>query len=266
VTGPPEDLSAPGTRAALDGLARLLLTEEDTQSLLQRVVDLVQQVMPEGAEASITVIRGRKATTAAFSGALALQLDEAQYRQGYGPCVEAALGGHLIEITDGRAEGRWPEYMPTFLACGALSSLAVPVSAAQWVAGLNVYAPAAGAFTDAHRHAAREFAGYAAVALTNMLALQDARHQAEQLRTAMESRAVIEQAKGILIERYKVTADQAFRLLVKVSMHTNRKLRDLAEDLVVTGDLNPWPPDPQPSTADDPSPVTRAAHPGREDR
>jgi AmiR/NasT family two-component response regulator len=56
---------------------------------------------------------------------------------------------------------------------------------------------------------------------------------------AMQSRAVIEQAKGILIERYKVTADEAFRLLARVSMHTNRKVRDLAEQLVFTGELNP---------------------------
>ena len=82
-----------------------------------------------------------------------------------------------------------------------------------------------------------EFASYAGVALTNMDTLEDARELAQNLQTAMESRSVIEQAKGILIERHKVTADQAFRLLVEASMHTNRKVRDLAEDLVLTGEL-----------------------------
>lgn len=238
MTGSAEDPSTPGTRAALDGLARLLLAEENTQSVLQRVVDLVKQVVPAGAEASMTVLRNQQATTAAFTGQLALHLDEMQYGYGFGPCMEAVLGGQTIEITDGRTEDRWPDYMATFLQHGALSSLAVPVPAAQLAAGLNVYAPVAGAFTDAHRHAVVEFAAYAAVALTNVDALQDARDQAENLRAAMESRAAIEQAKGILMERYRVTADQAFRLLARVSMHTNRKVRDLAEHLALTGELD----------------------------
>jgi GAF domain-containing protein len=237
VTGSAEGSSAPRTRAALNGLAGLVLAEENTQSVLQRVVDLVKQVMPDGAEASLTLLRKETATTAAFTGEMALQLDEMQYRQGYGPCLEAALGGRPVEITDGRTEDRWPEYMPTFLARGAVSAL--PVTAAQLAAGLNVYAPAADAFTDADRESLAELAAYAAVALTNMDALADALDQAENLRAAMEYRAVIEQAKGILIERYKLTADQAFRLLAEASMRTNRKLRDLAQDLVRTGDLNP---------------------------
>jgi GAF domain-containing protein len=239
VTGSAEGPGTAGTRAALDGLARLLLTEQNTHSVLQRVVDLVKDVMPAAAEASITVLRNQQPTTAAFTGELSLQLDEMQYGHGYGPCMEAALGGQLIEITDGRAESRWPDYMPIFLQCGALSSLAVPVPAGQLAAALNVYAKVAGAFTDQHRQAVVEFAAYAAVALTNMDALQDARDQAENLQAAMESRATIEQAKGILMERHRVTADQAFRLLAEVSMHTNRKVRDLAEHLVLTGELHP---------------------------
>jgi GAF domain-containing protein len=239
VTGSVEGPSPPRTRAALDGLAGLVLAEENTQSVLQRVVDLVKQAMPAGAEASITLLRNEQATTAAFTGELALRLDEMQYRQGYGPCLEAALGGRPVEVTDGRTEDRWPDYMTTFLTSGALSSLAVPVTTAQLAAGLNVYAPAADAFTDADRQALGEFAAYAAVALANMDALTDALNQAENLQKAMEHRAVIEQAKGILIERYKLTAEQAFRLLAEASMRTNYKLRDLAQHLVLTGNLSP---------------------------
>jgi hypothetical protein len=227
MTGSADGPSAPGTREALDGLARPLLAEENTQSVVQRVVDLARQVVPARAEVSITVVRDERATTAAFSGELALHLDETQYGQGYGPCLEAALGGQLIEVTDGRTESRWPEYMPIFLEFGALSSLAVPVPAAQSAAGLNVFAPVAAAFTDEHRQAVAQLAAYAAVASAT----------AANLRAAMESRAAIEQAKGILIERFKVTPDQAFRLLTAVSMNTNRKVRDLAEQLVLTGEL-----------------------------
>lgn len=239
MTGSVEGQSRPATRAALAGLAGLALAEENVQSVLQRVVDLVKQEMPAGAEASMTLLRNEQATTAAFTGELASALDEMQYERGYGPCLEAALSGQVVEITDGRAEGRWPHYMPTFLRAGAVSSLAVPVPAAQLAAALNVYAPVADAFTGADRQVVGEFAAYAGAALINMDALQDALELAENLRKAMQYRSVIEQAKGILIERHKLTADQAFRLLADASMQANRKLRDVAEDLVLTGDLNP---------------------------
>ena len=84
---------------------------------------------------------------------------------------------------------------------------------------------------------ATRFAPYAAVAAGNLYAYQSARDMAENLQTALETRAVIDQAKGILMERHKLTADQAFQLLARASMTSNRKLRDVAEDLVRTGDL-----------------------------
>jgi len=236
------DRSSPRSRAALDDLGRLLLAEHTPPSVLQRIVDLVAQGMPADAEVSITLVRDENPTTAAFTGQLAEDLDEVQYDRGYGPCLEAALGGLLIEIADGRTENRWPEYVPAFLEHGALSALAAPVPAPHLTAGLNVYARTARAFTDDDRSSLTEFAAYAGAALTNMDALQDARELAEHLQKAMEFRSVIEQAKGILVERYKLTVDQAFRLLADASMHTNRKVRDIAENLVLTGELTDAPP------------------------
>jgi GAF domain-containing protein len=238
VAGPIDRGSSPRTPTALSELGHLLLAEESTQSVLQRVVDLVQQAMPVGVEASITLMRNEQATTAAFTGELALQLDEMQYGTGHGPCMEAALGGQVIEIPDARDEARWSDYVPTFLEHGALSSIAVPVPAAQLSAALNLYAPVTQAFTDDDRRAVVEFAAYAGAALTNMDALQDARELAANRQTAMKSRSVIEQAKGILIERHRLSPDEAFRLLAETSMHTNRKVRDLAEQLVRTGELD----------------------------
>jgi GAF domain-containing protein len=241
VTRPADNQSPPRTRAPLDELGRLLLGEQTTQSVLQRVVDLAQRAMPAGAEVSMTLIRGEHPTTAAYTGQLADDLDETQYERGHGPCLEAALGGHLIEIADGRAEDRWPDYLPTFLDRGALSALAAPVPAAHLAAALNVYAPTAQAFTDDDRAALTTFAAYAGAALTNMDALQDARELADGLQKAMQFRSVIEQAKGVLIERHKLTPDQAFRMLADTSMHTNRKVRDVAEQLVLTGELDLGP-------------------------
>ena len=249
MTGPDNRASPPRTRAALDELGRLRLAEYTQPSVLQRIVDLVAQAMPAGAEVSLTLVRDDHPTTAAFTGSLAEELDEAQYERGYGPCLEAAFGGLLTEIADARAEDRWPDYIPVFLRQDALSALAAPVPAAHPIGALNVYARTARAFTDDDRSSLAEFAAYAGAALTNMDALQDALELADNLRKAMEFRSVIEQAKGILIERYKVTADQAFRLLADASMHTNRKVRDIAQNLVLTGELADAPPARQPPSA-----------------
>jgi AmiR/NasT family two-component response regulator len=84
-----------------------------------------------------------------------------------------------------------------------------------------------------------------------MDAVQDARDLADNLQKAMTFRSVIEQAKGVLIERHKLTGDQAFRMLADTSMHTNRKVRDVAEHLVLTGELELTRASGFPSTARD---------------
>jgi GAF domain-containing protein len=248
MTGPADRSSPSTTRTALDDLGRLLLTEHTPRSVLQQIVELVQQGMPADTEVSITLVRGQQPTTAAFTGQLADDLDETQYERGYGPCLEAALGGLLIEIADARSEDRWPDYIPTFIQHGALSALAAPVPAAHLTAALNVYARTAQVFTDEDRSYLVDVAAYAGAALTNMDALQDARDLAENLQKAKEFRSVIEQAKGFVMERHRLSVDQAFRLLADASMHTNRKLRDIAEDLVLTGELPMPPPVRRPPT------------------
>ena len=109
-----------------------------------------------------------------------------------------------------------------------------------------IYARRPDAFDEASRSVATRFAPYAAVAAGNLYAYQSARDMAANLQTALESRAIIDQAKGILMERHKLTADQAFQVLAQMSMKTNRKLRAVADDLVRTGELplGTWFPAP----------------------
>src|SRR5205085_5282682 len=102
---------------------------------------------------------------------------------------------------------------------------------------MNIYARRPYAIDEDSRSIATRFGPYAAVATGNLYAYQSARDLAENLQTALESRAVIDQAKGILIERHKLTPDQAFQLLAQASMDANRKLRDVADQLVHTGEL-----------------------------
>jgi GAF domain-containing protein len=229
---------------ALERLGRLSLRELSMDSLLQTVTQLAKTVMPGNPEASVTLLVKDKPTTMVSTGQLAVDLDETQYERGHGPCLHAARTGELTEITDTRTDSRWRDYSRRAAEAGNLSSLSVPllIDDDEQVAGaLNLYAREPHAFDEDSRRAAQAFGPYAAVATGNMHAYQNARDMADNLQTALQSRTVIDQAKGILIERHKLTPDQAFQLLAQVSMNANRKVRDVADHLVHTGEL-PVPP------------------------
>ena len=231
----------PGNAAeALLRLGRLSLRELSMESLLQTVADQVTVVLPGNLEASVTLLVKEAPTTVAFTGQLALDLDHVQYERGHGPCLHAARTGEMTEIVDTRTDSRWPDYARRAAGHGNLSSLSIPllIDEDDRVSGaLNLYARTSGAFDEDTRSAAMAFGPYAAVAAGNVRAYQSARDRADHLEAAMQSRAVIEQAKGVLIERYKVTPDHAFRLLALASMNVNRKVRDVADDLVRTGEF-----------------------------
>ena len=225
---------------ALERLGRLSLRELSMDSLLQTVADLTKTVMPGNPEASVLLLVKDRPTTVVSTGQLATAMDETQYDRGHGPCLHAARTGEVTEIPDTRAEDRWPDYTPRAVERGNLASLSIPLAIdqdAQVTGALNIYARRPNAFDEASRSVGTRFAPYAAVAAGNLYAYQSARDMADNLQTALESRAVIDQAKGILIERHKLTADQAFQLLARASMMTNRKLRDIADHLVRTGEL-----------------------------
>ena len=225
--------------AALERLGRLSLRELSMESLLQTVADLAKTVMPGDPEASVTLLVDDRPTTVATTDRLASHLDESQYERGHGPCLHAARTGELIEVADTRTDDRWPDYMPRAVERGALSSLSVPLAIDddQVSGALNIYARQAGAFDEDTRAAATRFGPYAAVAAGNLHAYQRARSTADNLQVALESRAVIDQAKGVLMERLKLTPDQAFQLLAQASMSANRKVRDIADELLHTGEL-----------------------------
>ena len=206
---------------ALERLGRLSLRELSMEDLLQIVADLTKTVMPGSPEASVTLVGKERPTTVASTGQLATDLDESQYDRGHGPCLHAARSGELIEIGDTRTDSRWPDYMPRAAEHGALSSLSVPLvidEDEQIAGGLNIYAREPHAFDEDSRTAATGFAPYAAVAAGNMHAYQSAQNTANHLRSALETRGVIDRAEGILMARHRLTADQAFQVLARMSM------------------------------------------------
>ncbi len=220
-------------RAAFDELARLSLREETLDSVLQRVASLTRRVVPGATEVSVTLVSDGTATTAAYTGRLAADLDEAQYDAGRGPCMEAAVGGELVEVPDLIAQTRWPELAAAATRRGVGASLSVPVPVQAQVRGaVNVYAVEPYAFDHQARDMARTFASYAAVAVANIHLYEDTRALAENLQKAIDHRAVIEQAKGILMSQQRISAADAFELLSAASQRSNRKLRDIATAIV----------------------------------
>ncbi len=227
---------------ALERLGRLSLRDLSMEELLQTVADLTKTVMPGPTEVSVSLLVADNPSTVASTGQLATDLDETQYDRDHGPCLHAARTGELTEIGDTRTDSRWPDYVPRAVQHGALSSLSVPLPIAEdeQVSGaLNIYAREPHAFNEDSRSAATRFAPCAAVAAGNLYAYRSARDVIHELQTALETRGVIDQAKGILMDRHGLTADQAFQVLAQMSTKTNRELRAVADDLVRTG----GPPD-----------------------
>jgi transcriptional regulator with GAF, ATPase, and Fis domain len=223
---------------ALEQLGGISLQRYSMESLLQTVTELAKSVMPGDPEASITVQTGHRRFTVVSTGQLATDLDEVQYAEHHGPCLHAATTLELTEIPDTRSQTRWPEYARRAAEHGNLSSLSVPLDMDADLSGaLNVYARTPNAFDDDARVAAARFGPYAAVAVGTVHAYESAQDVAHNLQVALESRAVIDQAKGIVMERHRMTADQAFQLLAGFSSRTNTKLREVAERLVHTGEL-----------------------------
>jgi GAF domain-containing protein len=222
-----------------ESLARVVLTpDRKVSDVLTEITGIARRAMPGTDAASITLIRGDEPFTAAYDGKMALDADELQYARGYGPCVDAGRAGQVFLIDDMRTEQRWPDYAQHAAANGALSSLSIPLPfQGATIGALNTYAGRPHAFGERDVVLGEEVAAWVAVAIGRADAAVRTSEDLAHLRIAMTSRAVIEQAKGILMERHKVTEDQAFTILTHTSQRTNTKLRDVAAELVQTGAL-----------------------------
>jgi GAF domain-containing protein len=214
-------------------LGQIKLGETDLGGVLDTIAGLAKQTIPGAAEVSVTLLRDRGAYTAAFTGDLAVQLDESQYEAGHGPCLDASRAAAAMSVPDMASETRWPHWARRAREHGVNSSLSIGLPVQDAVTGaLNVYAVEPEAFDDDAVVIAQTFAGYAAVALANAHLLDATATLAQQMQAAMESRAVIEQAKGIIMAERRCTAEEAFSILSALSQDTNRKLRDIAATIV----------------------------------
>jgi GAF domain-containing protein len=228
--------------AAFAELGRIKLGETDLDGILAHVAGLAQQTLPGAREVSITLVRDSRPETAATTGPLALRLDEWQYEGGDGPCLQAAADKTTVSAPDLATESRWPGWAGRAAAAGAGSSLSVGLPILETLTGaLNIYGATRDAFDEEAITLAQTFAGYAAVALANAHLYETTANLAQHMQSAMETRAVIEQAKGIIMGERRCTADEAFDILTKASQNTNRKVRDIAAALVARTERPPKP-------------------------
>jgi GAF domain-containing protein len=219
-------------------LAGVVIVGRELPEVLTEIVQISRRAIPGAEASSITLIRNDRGFTAAFDGQIAMDADELQYQRGYGPCLDAGRSGEVFLVPDMRAEERWPDYARNASGLGVRSSLSIPLPfQGATIGALNNYATDPGAFGDADVRVGEEVAAFVAIAVANAEGAARATDDVLNMRRAMDSRAVIEQAKGILMERFKVTPEQAFTLLTHSSQRSNIKLRDVAEELTATGVL-----------------------------
>jgi GAF domain-containing protein len=213
-------------------LARDLDGESDPGQLLQRIVEVAAAEVDGTDWAGIMLLEHGQVTTPAATDGKVRLIDRDQHETREGPCLQAALEKiEMVRVDDLRHDTRWPVFAQRALAHGVAGMLSFQLYAREDNFGaLNLYASEPGAFDDDAAHVGALLATHAAVALAST------RSEAN-LRTALQSRDMIGQAKGILMERFKIDQAAAFELLVAVSQHTHRKLRDIAEDLTTTGQL-----------------------------
>ncbi|MEU5834006.1 GAF and ANTAR domain-containing protein [Streptomyces diacarni] len=189
----------------------------------------------------ITLEREHRPLTVVSVGDSASALDEKQYGLDTGPCLQALREGTEIRVDDMLDEKRWGSYPSYAVACGARSSLSLPIAARTHTTGaLNLYASAAGAFTHTDLGPLRVLTAQATGAVAIAQRLADAEEFADHLRAALRSRSVIDQAIGVIMGQRKCPADDAFALLRETSQQHNRKLRDLCADLIT--DIGGRPP------------------------
>jgi GAF domain-containing protein len=219
-----------------EALTSVVLADRELVDVLTEITGIARRAMPSIEAASVTLIRGEKPFTAAYDGQMALDSDELQYERGYGPCVDAGKAGQMFLIDDMRTEQRWPDYAQHAAAHGVLSSLSMPLPfQGATIGALNAYSGHPDFIDDNDVEIAEEVAAWVGVAVGNAEAATRTMEDPNYLRTAMMSRAVIEQAKGILMERHKIKEDEAFTILTHAAQRTNMKLRDVAAELVRTG-------------------------------
>ncbi|GAB3158446.1 hypothetical protein GCM10027258_69640 [Amycolatopsis stemonae] len=226
---------------ALLELAESLRAEQPRDEALARMAARAVTLVPGADAASVTLFDGGVPTTVAATDAAVLALDEAQYALGDGPCIEATRTETVVRTDLGQARRRWPAFARAAAGAGVETMLSCPLfvradDAAEQEAAhyhrlsgtLNVWSRRPGAFEPVHAALLAVFTTAMSGVILTVARWRLAELEARQLLTALESRDAIATAKGIVMARRGLTADEAFAWLTRLSQRSNRKVRDIA--------------------------------------
>ena len=220
---------------ALAALAQFLVTDLTVGDTLHRIAQITIEALPAAEVAGITMLGDDgQPTTAVYTDELSPIIDQAQYESGRGPCLDAWRTKRVVRLDDTDVASDYPEFADLARAHGVRSTLSLPlVSADESLGALNLYAAAPNGFSAADEQLGTELTATASVVLANVTAYRTAVDLGEQLSEAMRSRAVIEQAKGMLMAQSpEMTSEDAFLILKRASQRENLKLREIAERIV----------------------------------
>lgn len=221
-----------GLDAGREALRRFLAGQDDLTAMQTKVALIATETIPGCDIASITLLREGCPSTPAFTGKKALALDEAQYETGGGPCL-AAIAHRGVEQVTTASDERWPAFVSAAAENGVLATLSIPLGNDEVVLGaLNLYSETAEQYDEAAQDLACVFADQLGMAVAAVTRYVESYELARHLQQAMESRAAIEQAKGILMAAQRCTPQEAFEILVRASQNRNRKLRAIAMEIV----------------------------------
>jgi len=205
-------IPTPDEATTYASLSKLVYADRPLADTLERVSVLASHALNEAPEVSLTLLEGERAWTAATSGPVAVQLDEQQYDIGSGPCLDAALYGETVKVTMNSPDQPYPDFRQAAQREGVTHTMSIGLSTGDQVMGaMNIYNSTGRPFGDDSDRIARAIAVCAGIVLANVERYRQTAVRAAHLEVALQSRAPIEQAKGILMTRHGCTSDDALR-------------------------------------------------------
>jgi GAF domain-containing protein len=224
-------------QADLIGLQNALLKTDNVQQFLHELAVLSTRMVSDGLSCGMSLRqRGSPSIATACSDPLAAAADEVQHQTGDGPGLYAMRHARPVRVDDTVSHDKWDRFCRQAAALGIRSCYALPLIADdaddEAVGALILYSRKPSAFGQAETRRAGAFAKHASGALTLSLRMASCADLNDQLRSSIASRAVIDQAVGVIMATEHCPQDRAFALLRSASQNTNVKLRDLAADIV----------------------------------
>jgi ANTAR domain/GAF domain len=214
-------------------LADTLTDEFDVIDFLQVLAARCVELLDVAAAGIMLAGQGDSLMTVAASDERARLLELFEIQNDEGPCRDCyRLGTAVVNVDLGRARGRWPQFAPQAIAGGFRSANAVPLRLRSQVVGsLNLFHAGAGGLSSGELRLAQALADAATIGILQQRTIRRTEVVAGQLQAALTSRIIIEQAKGVLAERLKISTDDAFEVLRGAARSRNRLLSDLARDV-----------------------------------